>query len=161
MDGTPIVQGPNDPAPGFYVSTTAYADTKNPRHEDPRRYVNAAEINYTLHARAAREAGVERGDFCVVHSLRTRQTVFAIVGDSGNSSGAKGLSASATAGLSSEKRQVRRGRQTKPWCVPVFCQDNPGERLLLSQAELDAAASQLDLDTDFSPSTWAIPADWC
>ena len=87
---TPIIQGPNDPCPGFYISTTSYADKNNDRHEDPRRYVNAAEINYTLLATVAKNAGVRCGDFCVAHSLRTRFTVYAIVGDSGHSSGAEG-----------------------------------------------------------------------
>ena len=30
------------------------------------------------------------GDFVVVHSMRTKQTVYGIVGDSGHSSGAEG-----------------------------------------------------------------------
>src|SRR6516162_2194642 len=81
---TPIVQADSDPFPGFFISTTSYSDKNNSRREDPRRYVNAAEINYTLLATAARDEGVQLGDFCVVHSLRTRLTVFAIVGDSGN-----------------------------------------------------------------------------
>ena len=55
----PIVQGPNDPCPGFYISISAYVDKNNPRVDDPRRYVNAAEINYTLWATAAKKAGVQ------------------------------------------------------------------------------------------------------
>ena len=65
-NGKPIIQGENDPAPGFYISTTAYHDINNPNQNDPRRYVNAAEINYTVLATSAKNKGVETGDFCVV-----------------------------------------------------------------------------------------------
>ena len=87
--GKPIIQGANDPAPGFYISTTGYVDINNPNKFDPRRYVNASEINYTLLATSAKNKGVETGDFCVVHAIKNT-TVFAIVGDNGHSSGAEG-----------------------------------------------------------------------
>jgi hypothetical protein len=44
-DGTPVVQGPNDPAPGFYISPTALQNKHLPR-TDPRRYVDSAMIPY-------------------------------------------------------------------------------------------------------------------
>jgi hypothetical protein len=88
--GKPIAQGKDDPAPGFFISTTAYADVKNPKQTDPRRYVNAAEINYTVLATSAKKKGVGTGDFCVVHAIKKNKTVFAIVGDTGHSSGAEG-----------------------------------------------------------------------
>ena len=66
---TPIVQGPGDPCPGFYISTTSYADKNNDRREDPRRYVNAAEINYTLLATVAKNAGVCCGDWAEVRAV--------------------------------------------------------------------------------------------
>ncbi|MDD5199089.1 MAG: peptidoglycan-binding protein [Terrimicrobiaceae bacterium] len=147
---TPIVQGPDDPFPGFYISTTGYADKNNPRPADPRRYVNAAEINYTLLAKAARDAGVKLGDFCVVHSLRTRLTVYAIVGDSGNSSGAEGslallqrLGYAVTNGKSG-------GEDARNIVVRYFAGTNPERRFFFSQAELEAAARPLDLDADFT-----------
>jgi len=45
--GTPLLQGPDDPAPGYYISKTAYevpgfADT------DPRHYLDATRINYVV-----------------------------------------------------------------------------------------------------------------
>src|SRR5260370_1770206 len=50
---TPIGQDPSEPCPGFYISTSPYEDTDNPRRECPRRHVNAAEINYALRATTA------------------------------------------------------------------------------------------------------------
>jgi len=43
--GRPIVQKIDDPAPGFYVSTTSLQD-KTKRHQDPKRYVNAWHIPF-------------------------------------------------------------------------------------------------------------------
>jgi peptidoglycan hydrolase-like protein with peptidoglycan-binding domain len=43
--GTPIVQGDNDPCPGFYVSSTSLSDSTKKRN-DPRRYVDARVIPY-------------------------------------------------------------------------------------------------------------------
>jgi hypothetical protein len=44
-DGEPFVQGKDDPAPGFYVSTTSLVDeSRAPR--DPRRYVDSAAVPY-------------------------------------------------------------------------------------------------------------------
>src|ERR1700746_240224 len=44
----PILQGPHDPFPGFYISQTAFADPENPNERDPRRYVDARKINYVV-----------------------------------------------------------------------------------------------------------------
>ncbi len=41
----PVVQGPRDPAPGFYVSPTVLQDRPHAR-TDPRRYVDSASIPY-------------------------------------------------------------------------------------------------------------------
>jgi hypothetical protein len=147
---TPVVQGAGDPFPGFFISTTGYADKNNARTTDPRRYVNAAEINYTLHAKAAKNAGVKMGDFCVVHSLRTRQTVFAIVGDSGNSSGAEGSLALLQRLGYKVKNGKAGGEDDKNIVVRYFADTNPDRLFFFTQAELEAAAQKLDLDTDFS-----------
>jgi len=44
-NGLPYKQGPGDPAPGFYVSTTALIDPTMPE-SDPRRYVDAETVPY-------------------------------------------------------------------------------------------------------------------
>jgi hypothetical protein len=148
--GKPIVQGPGDPRPGFYISETGYADKNNSNANDPRRYVNAAEINYTLLARAAKQAGVETGDFCVVHSLRTRLTVFAIVGDTGNSRGAEGSLALLQRLGYKVKNGKAGGEDDEMIVVRYFAKSNPDKRFFFTQADLDAAAIPLNLDTDFS-----------
>ena len=147
---TPIVQGPRDPFPGFYISTSAYEDRQNAQVIDPRRYVNAAEINYTLLAAAARTAGVRLGDFCTVHSLRTRFTVYAIVGDSGNSRGAEGSLALLQRLGYDLKDGKSGGEDDARIVVRYFALTNPEKLFFFLQSDLETRARALDLDIDFS-----------
>ncbi|HID8955863.1 TPA: hypothetical protein ACXE2E_002919 [Klebsiella variicola] len=151
-DGNPIIQGKSDPAPGFYISKTGYVDVKNNNKFDPRRYVNAAEINYTLLADSAKKKGVKTGDFCVVHSVNNNKTVFAIVGDTGNSNGEEG----SLALLQRLGYPVKNGKggegvpETKDIVVRYFAKLNPSKLFFFDQSDLDLAAKALNLDTDFS-----------
>lgn len=148
--GKPIIQGSGDPAPGFFISTTAYHDVKNSKATDPRRYVNAAEINYTVLATSAKKKGVETGDFCVVHAIKKNKTVFAIVGDTGHASGAEG----SLALLQRLGFKVKSGKSTEEAITDIvvryFAKSNPSKLFFFNQSDLDAAAGKLDLDADFS-----------
>ncbi len=149
---TPLLQERSlgDPCPGFYISTTAYTDKNNRRETDPRRYVNAAEINYTLLGKVASEGGVKLGDFCVVHSKRSRNTVFAIVGDAGNSSGAEG-SLALLQRLGYPFTGGKAGKvENKEIVVRYFPGSNPERVFFTNQADLEAVAGTLNLDTEFS-----------
>jgi ribosome modulation factor len=42
-DGQPVVQGPGDPCPGYYVSPTSLADKRLPA-SNPMRYVDAGKV---------------------------------------------------------------------------------------------------------------------
>ena len=86
----PILQGPHDPYPGYYISQTAFTDPANHNEKDPRCYVDARKINYVVRGEAARKRGMKVGDFVAVYSKRTRKSVFAIVGDTGNPTGDEG-----------------------------------------------------------------------
>jgi len=81
--GNPLVQGPDDPFPGYYISSTALADwTKN--RFDPTRFVDASRVPYiALPGDLARLAGARLGDFAVVFNLRNRRFSFAIFADIG------------------------------------------------------------------------------
>ncbi len=82
-DGNPLVQGPHDPFPGYYVSCTALADwTKPPT--DPARFVDAAKIPYiVLPGEVARESGARLGDIAVVVNLWNGNYSYAIFADVG------------------------------------------------------------------------------
>lgn len=78
--GRPVVQLESDPAPGFYVSTTALYDPNNPNPRDPHRYVDAARIPYVvLHPKALNYARL--GDFATVVNLQNGKISGAIVAD--------------------------------------------------------------------------------
>ncbi len=81
-NGKPVVQGPNDPAPGYYVSTTALADGRF-KANDPRRYANSEEIPFVAVPPQLKDQGVKLGDLVAVRNDRTGKTVFAVVADIG------------------------------------------------------------------------------
>jgi hypothetical protein len=79
-NGRPVVQGPSDPAPGYYVSTTSLYDSRNPNPRDPRRYVDASNIPFVvLPPEGFRHARL--GDFATVANLQNGQVSPAIVAD--------------------------------------------------------------------------------
>lgn len=78
--GRPIVQRKSDPAPGYYVSTTALYDPGNPNVRDPHRYVDAAKVPYVvLHPKALNHARL--GDFATVVNLQNGKISAALVAD--------------------------------------------------------------------------------
>jgi hypothetical protein len=78
--GQPVVQGPNDPCPGFYVSPTSLVD-RNKAITDPRRYVDSSRIPYLAVPPELRTLGVGLGDVAWVEYRG--QGCAAIVADTG------------------------------------------------------------------------------
>jgi hypothetical protein len=84
-NGEPLIQGPDDPFPGYYISTTALADRSKPWN-DPTRYVDASKIPFiVLPGAMARGVGARPGDFAVVFNQRNGKSSYAIFGDVGPS----------------------------------------------------------------------------
>ena len=112
--------------------------------------MNAAEINYTVLATSAKKKGVKPGDFCVVHAIKKNTTVFAIVGDTGHSSGAEG----SLALLQRLGFKVKSGKSVDEEITDIvvryFANSNPSKLFFFNQTDLDTAANGLELDTDFS-----------
>ncbi len=81
MSGTPVIQGPDDPKPGYYVSKTTLEDGSKDPH-DPRRYVNSNEIPYFV-LPLGNSGGAKPGDFGVVMNRKNRKLSFAIFADKG------------------------------------------------------------------------------
>jgi hypothetical protein len=150
--GQAILQGPNDPFPGYYISQTAFSDIQNQNERDPRRYVDARNINYVVRGNRARRHGVEVGDFVSVYSKRTRKSVFAIVGDTGNPTGDEG-SLHLLQDLGYPFHDGKNESVEKPEIVIRFYPNsNPEHRFFITQGELDEAATKLGLSRDFSDS---------
>lgn len=147
--GRPILQGPKDPFPGYYISQTAFTDIKNQNERDPRRYVDARNINYVVRGDVARRRGVRVGDFASVYSKRTRKGVFAIVGDTGNPTGDEG-SLHLMQDLGYPFHDGKNDSVEKPEIVIRFYPNsNPKHQFFFTQAELDEAATKLGLSRDF------------
>ena len=109
-NGLPIVQGKSDPAPGYYISTTALYDPGNPNPQDPRRYVDAAKIPYVvLHPNALKYARL--GDFATVVNLRNGKLSAAIVADESAPDLPVGEGSIALAKVLGIDRDPRRGGQ--------------------------------------------------
>jgi hypothetical protein len=151
-DGSPILQGPNDPFPGYYISQTAFSDIENQNERDPRGYVDARTINYVVRGNAARRRGVRVGDFASVYSKRSRKGVFAIVGDTGNPTGDEG-SLHLLQDLGYPFQDGVSDSVEKPEIVIRFYPNsNPKHGFFFTQAELNEAATKLGLSRGFSAS---------
>lgn len=82
-DGTPILQGPADPFPGYYVSMTSLEDTTKPR-TDPHRFVDAFRVPFfVLPGNLAKQIGAKLGDFAYVINTRNGKSSAAIFADFG------------------------------------------------------------------------------
>jgi hypothetical protein len=148
--GHPILQGPRDPFPGYYISQTAFADPANHNERDPRCYVDARNFNYVVRGNDARRRGVKVGDFVAVYSKRSQKAVFGIVGDTGNPTGDEG-SLHLLQELGYPFHDGRSGSVTRPEIIIRFYPNsNPKHMFFFTQAALDEAATKLGLSRDFS-----------
>lgn len=82
LRGEPIIQGPNDPAPGFYVSSTAYQWPQFAR-TDPRRYLDSETVRFIVVENFIRQRakGVVLG--CRARVTYRGKSTDAVVGDLG------------------------------------------------------------------------------
>lgn len=82
--GNPIVQGANDPAPGYYISTTSYERPEYPK-TNPSRYLDSAtEFFIVVPSHWRREVpGVVLGCKAVVRDEETGTEIEGLVGDFG------------------------------------------------------------------------------
>jgi hypothetical protein len=149
----PILQSPNDPFPGYYISQTAFTDPENQNERDPRRYVDARNVSYVVRGDAPRHRGVKMGDFVSVYSKRTRKSVFAIVGNTGNPTGDE-RSLHLLRDLGYPFHDGKIDSVEKPEIVIRFYPNsNPKHQFFFTQAELDQAARKLGLSRDFSAAS--------
>jgi hypothetical protein len=115
--GEPLVQGPSDPFPGFYVSCTSLFD-KSKDHADPTRYVDASKIPYiVLPHEVVEQSGVHLGDFAVVVDLIEGKSSYAIFADVGTL-GEGSIALANNLGIHSDARRGGRGRGLLYFVMP-------------------------------------------
>ncbi len=79
--GQPVVQGPNDPYPGYYISTTALGW---PGQTGTAHYVDATTISYvSLPPVFIKQLGAKKGDLVYVESSQAGTARWAIFADIG------------------------------------------------------------------------------
>lgn len=84
-DGKPIIQGPNDPKPGYFVSTTALQQPGVDKRT-PQAQLDSNVIPFVVIPRQWEQSatpGAKLGDFAVVLRKSTGDVSFAVVGDLG------------------------------------------------------------------------------
>jgi hypothetical protein len=81
-DGTPVVQGPSDPDPGFDVSETSLGD-RSRQVRDPRRYVDSIRVPYIAVPPELLGIGARMGDVAMVVRRATGASSAAVVADVG------------------------------------------------------------------------------
>jgi hypothetical protein len=130
--GRPIIQGANDPAPGFYISTTSLEDLSYDR-EDTRRYVNAEAINFIVLPRRL-GLGARLGDLAVVIHPQTDVHVYAVYADVGpaNKTGEASIALANVLGIPSSPKSGGIGHGIGYIVFPGSAQQRP-----LSQQEID------------------------
>jgi hypothetical protein len=101
-DGEPILQGPEDPAPGYYVSTTALQDHSYPS-DNQNRYVNASMVPYI--ALPATEDGPQLSDLALVLNTRTGKASPAIFADISDVPGEGSIALAERLDVSSDARR--------------------------------------------------------
>jgi len=79
--GNPVIQGPSDPAPGYYVSTTALVNPSY-NHIDPRAYVNASTIPFIV-LPSNNHLGGALGDIGAVVNFENGKVAYVIAADIG------------------------------------------------------------------------------
>jgi len=152
-DGSKPTQRATDPFPGYYISSTAFQDVANNDPLDPNTYLDAAKVNYVVRGQVAEEHGVHLGDFIAVYSVSNNSSVFGIVGDSGNSSGAEGSLALLQA-LGYPFKSGKSGSvKANDIIVRYFPKSNPAQRFFSTQGQIDSTAAQIGLSKDFSVHT--------
>jgi hypothetical protein len=148
--GKPVVQGPRDPAPGYYVSQTAFVDEAHSDEKDVLRYVDATKINYIVMGDAAKKRGVKLGDFVAVYSLRTRRAVFGIVADDGSPSGDEGsLHLLQDLGYPFHDGKNDAVEEEGEILVRFYPGSNPRGLFFREQKELDETAMKMGLSNKF------------
>lgn len=83
-NGNPYIQGPNDPCPGYYISTTSYLVPHYAKN-DPRRYLDSEKVRFiVIPGQLVRMvAPVVMGCRATVQDIKTGKIIEAMVGDTG------------------------------------------------------------------------------
>jgi len=127
QSGNPVIQGENDPYPGYYVSTTSLQNFKY-KEEDPRRYVDSEKVPFFVLPldESKKMDGVKLGDFGVVWNRRKNIHNYCIIADIGprNQIGEGSVSLAKNLGINSDAKV---GGQSKEVVFYLFPNSGDGQ----------------------------------
>jgi len=154
-DGEPFIQGPNDPFPGYYVSSTALADRSKPVN-DPTRYVDASRIPFVvLPGGMARQLGARPGDFAAVFNPRNGKFSYAIFGDVGPFDRI-GEGSMALAGNLGIRSDARNGGARRGILYLVFPGSGNGRPRTIEEINAEGHKLVQDWESSFSPDACTV-----
>ncbi|GAB4284008.1 MAG: hypothetical protein Kow0068_08980 [Marinilabiliales bacterium] len=140
INGDPVIQGPGDPYPGMYVSTTSlvcagYAET------DPRRYVDSENVPYIALPYSLQSlCGISMGDFVYVRNTLNDSTSYAYLADTGPS-GKLGEGSILLADRLGINSNPRTGGVSQPVIdYVIFPQSGYGNGTCLDSTQIDSLA---------------------
>lgn len=146
--GKPIVQTIADPAPGFYVSTTAYK-VPGYRHGDPRRELNSEQVSFIVVPSTLWKSlpGIVLGCKALVIDTLTGKSISAVVGDIGpaNHLGEASIAAARALGLNADPK---RGGSSQKRFKYLFWPGIPAEGFRLQGKPAPAALAAISAVED-------------
>ena len=100
--GEPIIQKADDPAPGYFVSTTSLI---NPDYnfDNPLRYVDAAAFPYFVLPEKFKPA-ISLGDIAWIYNKQNKLSAFAVFADAGPDVGEGSMFLASTLGINNDPR---------------------------------------------------------
>lgn len=135
VDGAPVVQGEDDPAPSYFVSSTALEDDAHPA-SSPHRYVDAERVPYI--ALPSDLNGPQLGDLGYVFNAQNCRASAAIVADESPRLGEGSIALAKALGINADARYG--GTDTGVVFV-IFL--NSGRHVPLPVSEIDARVNDL------------------
>lgn len=140
--GEPVVQGPNAPFPGYYVSATALEDRRYAK-ADPRRYVDSTKVPYVVLPPALLKTA-KLGDLAAVINEATGAIAYAQVADVGPSDklGEGSIALAAALGVPSDPK---RGGASAGFRYVVFPKSGTRTPLAVDEVARQAQALLADV----------------
>lgn len=109
--GEKVIQGPDQPSPGSYVTMTAFNVNASAPPEDQRKYLDAEKIAYiVVNSDFMKKTGVKMGDpGLIINANDPSKTQPAIVGEAGNKDEFGEISIYGAVGVGYDKASPRTG----------------------------------------------------
>jgi len=130
--GEPIIQKENDPAPGYYLSTTSLID-KTFAYNDYRRYANAATVPYFVLPDKFKDT-ISLGDVAWIYNLENGRSAYAIFADVGPDVGEGSMHLAGKLGIDNDPRY---GGVSKGILYFIFDGSGKGNGFLPDEVEIE------------------------